>query len=291
MPTSHYHNLKEKWTARHKDLQKSLIEKHKDSLEWLSKNSKQIMVSSLGGLLILASPGKPLLANHIPVASGQELAATIDKKVFLISDLLSTLPEQAQPLTKDQEDKTIEILKRNYGLAISAEENGIRLERNYGRIGAEQHLARYSGDTMSTHFDNENDARQYWNSGMAPGLGAWRYFAPSSSQMTQQDSMREKYYLAIQTFLAPGYNENVKKFSEFFRFKKMLIVNPDNGKAMVVVIGDAGPAQWTKKHLGGSPEVMHYLERVDGSQVGSVVYFFINDPEDKIPLGPINVVQ
>ncbi len=291
MPNSHYRNLKEKWTARHKNLQKTLIEKHKDSLEWLSKNSKQIMVSSLGGLLILASPGKPLLVNHIPVASGQELAATIDKKVFLISDLLSALPEQAQPLTKDQENKTIEILKRNYGLAISAEENGIRLERNYGRIGAEQHLARYSGDTMSTHFDNENDARQYWSSGMAPGLGAWRYFAPSSSQMTQQDNMREKYYLAIQTFLAPGYNENVRKFSEFFRFKKMLIVNPDNGKAMVVVIGDAGPAQWTKKHLGGSPEVMHYLERVDGSQVGSVVYFFIDDPEDKIPLGPINVVQ
>ena len=42
---------------------------------------------------------------------------------------------------------------------------------------------------------------------------------------------------------------------------------------MVVVIGDAGPAKWTEKHLGGSPEVMRHLERVDGSAKGPVLYF------------------
>ena len=34
---------------------------------------------------------------------------------------------------------------------------------------------------------------------------------------------------------------------------------------------------------------MSYLERFDGAQKGPVLYFFIDDPEDKIPLGPINV--
>ena len=58
-------------------------------------------------------------------------------------------------------------------------------------------------------------------------------------------------------------------------------------QALVVVVGDAGPAAWTGKHLGGSPEVMSYLERVDGRQKGPVLYFFIDDPEDKIPLGPL----
>ena len=67
----------------------------------------------------------------------------------------------------------------------------------------------------------------------------------------------------------------------------MLVVNPENGKAMVVVIGDAGPGQSTGKHLGGSPEVMKYLQRVDGKQKGPVLYFFIDDPEDRVPLGPI----
>ncbi|MEX2007303.1 MAG: hypothetical protein WD992_00850 [Candidatus Levyibacteriota bacterium] len=289
MPQStHYHHLKEKWTKRHRELQKNLLEKHADSLHWLSQNSKQLMVSSLGGLLLLAAPGKPLLTAPHLLASGSELAAPIDKSVFLSSDLNSSLPEEGTPLTPEQEKNVIDILKRNFGLNISAEENGIRLERNYGRIGAEQHLARYPGDTMATHFDNEEDARRYWSSGMAPGLGAWRYFAQGHT-LTQEDVQREKYYLAIQTFLAPGYNQNVKKFSDFFKFKKMLVVNPENGKALVAVIGDAGPAQWTRKHLGGSPEVMHYLERVDGAQVGSVVYFFIDDPENRVPLGPISV--
>ncbi len=67
----------------------------------------------------------------------------------------------------------------------------------------------------------------------------------------------------------------------------MLVVNPDNGKAIIADIGDAGPAEWTGKSLGGSPEVMKHLERVDGADKGPVVYFFIDDPKDNIPLGPV----
>ena len=32
---------------------------------------------------------------------------------------------------------------------------------------------------------------------------------------------------------------------------------------------------------------MKYLERVDGKAKGPVLYFFIDDPNDIIPLGPI----
>lgn len=67
----------------------------------------------------------------------------------------------------------------------------------------------------------------------------------------------------------------------------MLVVNPQNGKAIVADIADAGPSPWTGKQLGGSPAVMNYLERVDGAQKGPVLYFFINDPNDTIPLGPV----
>ena len=67
----------------------------------------------------------------------------------------------------------------------------------------------------------------------------------------------------------------------------MLLVNPENGKAMVTDIGDAGPAEFTGKHLGGSPEVMAYLERQDGAARGPVLYFFIDYPDDTIPLCPI----
>ena len=104
--------------------------------------------------------------------------------------------------------------------------------------------------------------------------------------MTEKDKDREKYYIAVQTFLAPAYNLRVSEYRDFFKYRKMLVVNPQNGRGIVAVIGDAGPAIWTGKHLGGSPEIMYYLEREDGARRGPVLYFFIDDPQDLVPLGP-----
>src|SRR5690606_25070271 len=145
------------------------------------------------------------------------------------------------PLTNEEEEKIGQLLSRDFGLKVSASLSGKRLNRSYGYIGAEQHLARYPGDTMETHFDNEEDSRKYYSSGMAPGLGAWGYFA-SAEGLKEENKLREKYYIATQTFLAPGFRENVREYVDFFKYRKMLVVNPDNGRAMVVVIGDAGPA-------------------------------------------------
>ncbi|MGH7246200.1 MAG: hypothetical protein ACREGI_04690, partial [Candidatus Levyibacteriota bacterium] len=98
-----------------------------------------------------------------------------------------------------------------------------------------------------------------------------------------------KYYIAVQTFLSPGYASNPADFNNFYKYRKMFIINPQNGKAMIVDVADAGPSQWTGKQLGGSPEVMHYLERVDGAQKGPVLYFFLDDPNNQIPLGPVTI--
>ena len=124
---------------------------------------------------------------------------------------------------------------------------------------------------------------------MAPSTGAWGYFSNSHQDMTRQDVLREKYYIAVQTFLSPGFNENVREYMNFFKYRKMFLVNPQNGKAIVADIADSGPAAWTGKQLGGSPEVMKYLERVDGSGRGPVLYFFVDDPENKVPLGPVSL--
>ncbi len=150
-------------------------------------------------------------------------------------------------------------------------------------------MYRYPGDNLYAHADSTSDFARYGDAGIAPGLGAWGYFSPSSQEFSAVDRQRERYYLAIQTFLAPGFAENFGKFRDFFKYKKMLVVNPKTGQAVVAVIGDAGPAEWTGKHLGGSPEVMDVLGLATGSRKGPVLYFFIDDPEDKIPLGQVKV--
>ena len=281
-----YESLRKLWTKRHKKLQKTLFEKHEDSFEWLENNSKQLAVGSLAGIFLLTSP----IVTQIPNAfssNNASVSKTIDNNVFLVYDLKNLLPQDVRPLTGAEEKNVSEILTSTYGFSVSPELDGKRLNTTYGIIGEEQHLARYPGDNMFNHFDTQQEAEKYWQYGMAPGLGAWGYFASSQNTMTKEDVLREKYYIAVQTFLAPGFDANVKEYVNFFKYRKMLVVNPQNGKAVVADIADAGPAPWTGKQLGGSPEVMNYLKRYDGEQRGPVLYFFINDPNDKIPLGPV----
>ena len=285
----HYEHLKNKWTDLHRNTSRNLWDKHGHALRHAAHKTKNLAVGTAGSLMMLMTPMPALVGLPSAIPETDDYAQEINHNVFLISELSQVLPKEVRELTPDEEKKVGDILTERFGVPVMAELEGKRLNRSYGYIGAEQHLMRYPGDTMATHFDSEDEAMQFGRSGMAPGRGAWGYFAPSYSEFTEKDKEREKYYIAVQTFLAPGYHQNVHDMYNWFKFRKMLVVNPHNGRAMVVVIGDAGPAQWTGKHLGGSPEVMRYLERVDGRAKGPVLYYFIDDPEDKIPLGPIEV--
>ncbi len=284
-----YHKLADRWVKKHKDLQEKFWIKHGDTIHDFVNNTRNFAVGSVSALMLLSSPAASLLPPSTSL-SVQENQLPADKSVFLISDLSKVVPQEVRPLTTDEENSVSEVLSRNFGFKVAAELSGIRLNRSYGLIGAEQHLMRYPGDTMDTHFspDGSGDPATA-GSGMAPGLGGWGYFAPSRDALTSKDSDREKYYIAVQSFLAPGFADHTREYITFFKFRKMLVVNPQNGKAVVADIGDAGPAEWTGKHLGGSPEVMKYLERFDGAQRGPVLYYFIDDPNDTVPLGPVNV--
>lgn len=283
---SHYQNLKDKWVKKHQNLQQNLLKKHKD----ISKSLifKQHLI---GGLMLATTPFTSIMPATTsalqPVPTPvQQIYITTDQ---LVKTLKEKLPKEIRPLTQDEEKTIAEILSKSFHMPVATELNGIRLNRSYGLIGQEQHLRRYPGDTLGEHFENQMEENFYAPQGVAPGLGAWGYFADSKEQMTEQEKLREKYYIAIQTFLTPGWSKHVGEYGIFFKYRKMLVVNPDNGKTIVADIADAGPVEWTGKHLGGSPEVMKYLDRRDGRERGPVLYFFIDDPDGTIPLGPISL--
>lgn len=278
-----YKKFHKKWSEIHKKQQEKLLITHREALTYLSNNSKQYVLSALGGLMLLTTPA------NLQLESGESKIQyeKVNKHLFLVSDLESLMPEEFRYFTDEENEKIAKKLSEFYGMDIKYEIDNKRLNTTYGYIGAEQHLMRYPGDTEATHFQTNEEAEEFMSSGLAPGRSAWGYFANSKEEMTQEDIEREKYYIAVQTFLAPDYLNKISEYRNFFKYRKMLLVNPHNGRGIVVVIGDVGPAQWTKKHLGGSPEIMRYLERYDGSQKGPVLFYFINDPENKIPLGPV----
>lgn len=287
----HFEYLRKKWKRRHDSAQNKFWENHGQAL-------KQVALGSLGGIILL-SPMKPqpptnhLLQSNklVLLVSRDDALENYDKNVLLAQELSDKLPEDVRLLEKGEEKEITDILSKNFGFNVTSEIKDIRLNRNYGLIGGEQHLYRYPGDNLYLHAQTSVDWAKYGSAGMASGLGAWGYFAPSRSEFTEIDKQREKYYLAIQTFLVPGYAEEVGKYRDFFKFRKMLVVNPKTGQAVVAVIGDAGPAEWTGKHLGGSPEVMDAIGLSEGPRKGPVLYFFIDDPKNQVPLGPIKVLE
>lgn len=278
-----FEHLHKKWTAKHQEAVNDFLAHHGHSFRYLA-------LGGLSSLIMLTTPAAfSYLPNNPGSSNNQSIMAAEDKNLLLAEKLKTLIPPENRSLTQSEEDQISKILSGSFGFTVTPQISGIRLNTSYGLIGGEQHLYRYPGDTLFKHADNTTDWAMYGGSGIAPHLGAWGYFAPSEKTFTDEDKMREKYYIAVQTFLAPGFAENVARYRDFFKYRKMLVANPSSGQAVVADIADAGPGESTGKQLGGSPEIMQALGLASGPRKGEVLYFFIDDKNNTIPLGPINV--
>jgi hypothetical protein len=199
----------------------------------------------------------------------------------LVETMGQILPERPRPLSREEEKYLEKLFENILEVPARATLEGEHLNTTFGFIGAEQHLRRYPGDTISQHGDPET-----LKEGMAPGLGAWGYIAPSKKALSPQLEETERWYAVVQTLYLPDWNKRQPHLKNWYKFRKVLIVNTKNGQAVVAAVADSGPAAWTGKHFGGSPEVMHYLGGARYKK-GPVVVFFVDDPENKVPLGPV----
>lgn len=281
-----YSKLKYKHLLSEQELNK----KHASSIDYLEKkgikpsNIRQHAANLLatgvlaGSLLLLPSP-----SNMIQQENSGSTVVLVSESSFdmaLSGQLQNVLPEQIGLLNTEQETKITKIIKQICGVNAVAELEGNRLNQNYGLIGAEQHLPRYPGDSLDQHGE-------YLQAGITPGLGGWGYFTYSKNQLNSDLIQKEKYYVAVQTLYLPDWGTRTAYLSKWYKHRKVIVVNPQNGKAVVAVVADAGPSDWTGKHFGGSPEVMAYLKLNVGMQKGPVVLLFVDDPQNNVLIGPL----
>lgn len=251
-------------------------------------SAKVITAGALTGTLLFSPPikqtGMPnateIVKNLAKLNIDNSNPNLIPPSQLLLASIQNYLPSQIGPLTRSQEKNLEKVFTDIIGVSSKATLEGEHLNTTYGYIGAEQHLMRYPGDTLATHDLTPDDE------GMAPGLGAWGYFAHSKSQLTDQDIANEKWYAVVQTLYLPDWSSRQPYLQNWYKYRKVLIVNTINGNAVVADIADSGPAAFTGKQFGGSPSVMNYL---GGSRYkkGPVVIFFVDDPENKVQLGPV----
>ena len=261
------------------------------------RSAKVIGVGAIAGALILnppmdtkALPPPTELLEKFNVKDDQGI---INPYESLVQAIKSVVPATPRPLSRTEEKYLEQVFQNIVGISTKATLEGEHLNTTYGYIGAEQHLRRYPGDVLIDHAPESDELGGEWyesedilRSGIAPGKGAWGYFAKSKDQMTPELEETEKWYVVAQTLYLPDWNTRTRYLREWYKYRKVLIVNIDNGKVVVASIADAGPAAWTGKHFGGSPEVMNYLGGPRYKK-GATVLFFVDDAENKVPLGPV----
>ena len=292
-------SIREKLKLRQFEAKESLNKRHPYVVKYLKNkginlekirehSAKILSAGALTGTLLLTPPtGAKALPS--PAEIIESLKSLMAEKVpdapqKLIIDLLSgVLPDRPRPLSEEEEQNLEQIFEKIMGIKTKANLEGEHLNTTYGYIGAEQHLRRYPGDTMTGH-------EPFLKEGMAPGLGAWGYFSSSKDKLDESLIEIEKWYAVVQTLYLPDWNTRTRYLRDWYRYRKVLIVNTKSGNAVVAVIADSGPAAWTGKHFGGSPEVMEYLGGPRYKK-GAVILFFVDDPENKVPLGPVDYNQ
>lgn len=274
---------------------KKKLEKHRLSLiAWFQKQpvtqstQQAIAALSMLGQVVVQQPVQAQVMNAFDKTNSE-----VDKEVMaeLSAEEQQAIMEKLQQLVlqppghleKEQELYVEQQLSEMLGFEVAAELEGNRLNHSIGIMGGEQHLKRFPNDTLDQH-----DA--FRESGIAPNRGAFGWFT-EQGQLTPKAIAREKYYFAVQTLYLPNWNTEHPRLKEWYRFRKMVAINPFDQKAVVGVVGDAGPALWVQKQYGGSPEVIREGQIWSKAARGRVMLLFVNDPEDKIPLGVIDLKE
>ena len=243
------------------------------------KSTRLLAGAGLTGMLLLS----PMHLPDKDTAKPNQLiaTATLSYTGILANSLQSLTPHTPTQLEPDQAKLIEDAIYRDTGLRAKAVLDGNELNHQVGFIGYEQHLQRFPSDTLVEH-----DAQQ--EAGVAPGRGAFGTFAPDRAHFTTTDYLREKYYSVAQLHLLPNWNTDYPTLKDWYKFRKILIINPVNGQAVVTALGDAGPAEWTGKQFGASPEAMKALNLHNGPRKGLVIFLFLDDPDNLVPLGPLS---
>lgn len=325
--TKHFHTLRKAALTHHKTAVRSfhgahkharkLFKKHRVVIHKVREHSvKTAAVASIStGMLavppLLASApqhaeaqgpapdiNKELASNAGPAATdpfanvttfGPSIADANQQAIF--QDRINRVAPPGSPhLTADEDAAVTQVIQETFGITARSELEGVRLNVQRGVIAGEQHLPLYPGDTLGNHFKNRITGKVADPTanltGMVPGLPSWGYFAKDAASVTKQDVEREQWYIAAQTFLAPGWQENTNKLYKWFKYRKVIVINQKTGQAVVACIADAGPSPSTKRSFGGSNEVLISLG-LGRIRTGEVMTLFVDDPENKIPLGPL----
>lgn len=206
--------------------------------------------------------------------SQEEHVAVLEKLRTVVKQPAGHLPAQEELYMEQQ-------LTDMLGFEVMAELEGQRLNHSIGTMAALPHVRRFPTDSLDQHSF-------YHEAGLAKYRSAFGWFT-ELGQVTDQMKRNEQYFVAVQAPFVPSWHQGYGPLKEWYKFRKMLVINPVEAKAVVTVVGDFGPAQWMQYQFGASPEVVREANLWSMQSAGKVLLLFVNDVNNSIPLGSISL--
>lgn len=247
--------------------------------------SQQILAGiAMAGQVAMTSPMLPTNRDQQVIdEKTRQVALEISEQEHqeIIAKLSSYVNSPAGHLERETQLYLEQQLSEILGFKVRTELDGKQLNHSIGIMGSEQHLMRFPGDELKDH-----DA--YQEAGIAPSRGAFGWFT-ENGQLTKRSIQMEKYYFAVQLMYLSEWSANYQTLKPWYKFRKMIVINPAEQMAVVGVVADAGPSMWVKKQFGGSPEVIREGRIWSPNSKGKVMVLFVDDEEDLVPLGPISL--
>ncbi|HSX39904.1 MAG TPA: hypothetical protein VLI92_04935, partial [Candidatus Saccharimonadales bacterium] len=178
---NHFNRLKIALESHHKKVVEDFQIRHSRTLKKAKQHGLTLASTAiLAGSILSSSSGSIHQTN--PHSSVQQVAN--------LNNFIEHLNTLLKDKMNEQENNVIaQALSQKFGLDLAANLDGHHLNEIYGYIGAEQHLYRWQGDTLSLH--------NLQRTGIAPRQGAFGDF---------DNTDQEKYYVAVQLQELPDWN-------------------------------------------------------------------------------------
>ena len=215
-----------------------------------------------------------LLSDSTFKISAEEHQEVVAKLVELSQSTAGSLPKEDQLYVEQQ---LIDLL----GFEVTSALEGIEMKHTVGVMQAGQHLPRFPDDSLAQHVS-------FPEAGLSDRRSFFGWFT-QSGQVTAQLQQTEQWYVGLPITSFPDWSENPTNSVQWWKYRKVIVINPVEEMAVVGSVAEAAPNQLLAYQYVGSPELIKAGQIWSLKSMGRVIMLFVDDPDNQVPLGPKSI--
>jgi hypothetical protein len=224
-----------------------------------------------------------ILAEQPSAAHQTAQNISFEEYESIIEKIKILLSYPAGHLQTDSELYLEQQLSDILGFGVTASLDNQRLPFTTGMIKALPHQLRFPDDKLEEHS-------AVLEAGIAQKRGDFGWLM-QPHQHSADNAVAEKYSFCVPLTYLPNWQADHQRLRAWYKKRKVVVINPQNQRAVVGVIADIGPSQTLKYQFGASPEVIREGLLWSPQAQGRVIMLFVDDASDKVPLGLVDFTQ